>query len=73
LLAGDTDADRLKEYIDKINPSVAGDDIPPVVLSPSCDKAHRTVNFQGHKPAFPFPFSFNFVSKIKNFGYLLAT
>lgn len=41
-LAGDVDADRLKEYIDKINSSAAGDDIPPLVLSPSCDKSHRT-------------------------------
>lgn len=41
-LAGDSDADRLKEFIDKINSGASEDEIQQVVLSPSCDKPHRT-------------------------------
>ncbi|KAL9225491.1 hypothetical protein vseg_001408 [Gypsophila vaccaria] len=40
-LAGDADADRLKEYIEKVNSGGVGD-VDPLILSPSSDKAHRT-------------------------------
>ncbi|KAH9611437.1 hypothetical protein KSS87_000168 [Heliosperma pusillum] len=40
-LVGNTDADRLKEYIEQINSGNVGD-IDPLVLSPSSDKSHRT-------------------------------
>ncbi|GAB4855407.1 hypothetical protein Ancab_024030 [Ancistrocladus abbreviatus] len=40
-LSGDTDSDRLKEFIDKIR-TAAEDSTSPLVLSPSCDKSHRT-------------------------------
>lgn len=45
-LAGDVDADRLKDFVQKIT-SGAGHDISPLVLSPSSDKGHRTVLFRG--------------------------
>lgn len=41
-LAGDADADRLKELIEKISTG-AEHDGSPLVLSPSSDKVHRTV------------------------------
>ncbi|CAO2837057.1 unnamed protein product [Amaranthus hypochondriacus] len=40
-LVGDTDADCLKELIEKVKAG-ADQDISPLVLSPSSDKAHRT-------------------------------
>ncbi|KAI3875171.1 hypothetical protein MKX03_032975, partial [Papaver bracteatum] len=43
LLAGDTDADLLKDFIDRIRTSGGGkDEISPIVLSPDYDKIHRT-------------------------------
>lgn len=41
-IAGDSDSDRLKEFVDKITSGGDGDDVPPLVLSPSSDKSHRT-------------------------------
>ncbi|KAK9735300.1 hypothetical protein RND81_04G197000 [Saponaria officinalis] len=40
-LVGDGDADRLKEYIEKVNSDAVGD-VDPLILSPSSDKLHRT-------------------------------
>ncbi|XP_026449914.1 multisubstrate pseudouridine synthase 7-like [Papaver somniferum] len=43
LLAGDTDADLLKDFIHRIRTSGGGkDEISPIVLSPDYDKIHRT-------------------------------
>lgn len=47
-LAGDSDAELLKALIDQINSGSGEDCISPIVLSPSSDKARRTVSSDFH-------------------------
>lgn len=42
-LAGDYDADMLKNFIDQVGSGIDVN-IEPIVLSPSSDKSHRTVS-----------------------------
>lgn len=42
-LAGDSDADMLKNFIDEVGSGIDVN-IEPIVLSPSSDKSHRTVS-----------------------------
>lgn len=52
-LAGDSDADCLKAFLNQISSGVK--DISPLVLSPSSDKSHRTVSFLFESIVFVVP------------------
>ncbi|PKA64964.1 tRNA pseudouridine13 synthase [Apostasia shenzhenica] len=52
-LTGDSDADLLKEFLQKISAS-ADDDLQPIILAPDIDKAHRAEVHYFFKTSFKF-------------------
>lgn len=45
LLAGESDANLLKEYLQQIRANL-GNEISPIILSPDANKLHRTVSLR---------------------------